>query len=65
MVLSQDLFRFCQTGVDEEGKSLGEFTGCGKPPKFYPQFKLAGIDVPLSLFNKKEGMDEYMRGSGK
>jgi len=61
-LLTQDLFRFCQTGVDEAGKSVGFFTGCGKPPKFYPEFKLGGLDVPLSLFNKKEGADHYLRG---
>ncbi|MFH1726339.1 MAG: ATPase, T2SS/T4P/T4SS family [Elusimicrobiota bacterium] len=64
-VLSNDLFRYCQTGVDPEGKSLGFFSGCGKPPKFYGEFKLAGVDVPLSLFNKHPQADEYMRGSGK
>jgi len=64
-VLSQDLFRYCQTGVDDDGKSEGFFTGCGKPPKFYPEFKLAGVNVPLTLFNKKEGADEYMREKGQ
>ncbi len=61
-LLTQDLFRFCQTGVDEDGKSQGFFTACGKPPKFYPEFKLAGKEVPLELFNKKEGADHYLRG---
>ncbi|TPW21533.1 MAG: pilus assembly protein CpaF [Elusimicrobia bacterium] len=64
-VLSQDLFRFVQTGVDDKGMSVGMFTGCGVPPKFYSDFKLDGIDVPLSLFHKKPGADEYLRGSGR
>ena len=64
-ILTNDLFRYVQTGVDENGKSLGFFTGMGKPPKFYKEFKLGGIDVPLSLFTKKEGTDQFMRGGGK
>ncbi|MBI5595155.1 MAG: Flp pilus assembly complex ATPase component TadA [Elusimicrobia bacterium] len=66
-VLSQDIFRYCQTGVDSEGKSQGFFTGCGVPPKFYPEFKLEGLEgkVPLTLFHKRPGSDEYLRGSGK
>ncbi|PCI40580.1 MAG: type II secretion system protein E [Elusimicrobia bacterium] len=61
-LLTQDLFRFCQTGVDAEGKSQGFFTACGKPPKFYAEFKLGGLDVPLTLFEKKEGAEHYLRG---
>jgi len=64
-ILTQDLFRYCQTGVDEEGKSQGLFTGCGKPPKFYQEFKLGGVDMPLSLFNKHPQADHYLLGSGK
>jgi pilus assembly protein CpaF len=65
-VLTQDIFRFVQTGVDENGKSVGFHTGCGVPPKFYADFKMDGIDVPLTLFTKKPGADEYLRGgSGK
>ncbi|MBI3298753.1 MAG: Flp pilus assembly complex ATPase component TadA [Elusimicrobia bacterium] len=64
-VLSQDLFRYCQTGVDSEGKSIGFFTGCGVPPKFMADFKLDGIEVPFALFNKKPGADEHLRGSGR
>ena len=64
-VLSQHIFRFAQTGVDEQGKTEGFFSGCGTPPKFYPEFKLAGIDVPLRLFEKKPGFDEAIQRFGK
>ncbi|MDE2291502.1 MAG: Flp pilus assembly complex ATPase component TadA [Elusimicrobia bacterium] len=64
-VLSQDIFRFCQTGVDADGKSEGFFTGCGIPPKFVHEFKLEGVDIDMKLFAKKPGADEYLRGKGK
>ncbi len=63
-VLTQNLFRYCQTGVDDEGNSVGFFSGCGVPPKFMEEFRLAGLDVPLTLFHKKEGFDEAMRKFG-
>jgi pilus assembly protein CpaF len=61
VILTQDLFRFYQTGVDSEGRSLGIFTGCGKPPKFYEEFKLAGLNVPLELFKKNPEAERYER----
>jgi len=64
-VLTNELFRYCQTGVGENGESIGFFTGCGKPPKFYGEFKLGGIDVPLSLFQKHPEADKYLRGGGR
>ncbi|MBI3505121.1 MAG: Flp pilus assembly complex ATPase component TadA [Proteobacteria bacterium] len=49
-VLSQDIFRYTQTGVNEDGKVEGYFSGCGNPPKFYEEFKQKGIPMPLSTF---------------
>ncbi|MFH2204275.1 MAG: ATPase, T2SS/T4P/T4SS family [Elusimicrobiota bacterium] len=63
-ILTQHIMRFAQTGVDEQGNTLGFFSGCGVPPKFYEDFKLAGIDVPLTLFHKKEGFDEAIAQFG-
>ncbi|MBI3288153.1 MAG: Flp pilus assembly complex ATPase component TadA [Elusimicrobia bacterium] len=51
-ILTQDIFRYYQTGVDEQGRSIGFFTGCGSPPKFFEEFKLSGLSVPLELFRK-------------
>ncbi|MFA6582758.1 MAG: ATPase, T2SS/T4P/T4SS family [Elusimicrobiaceae bacterium] len=49
-ILTHDIFRFKQTGVDERGKVVGEFYATGEPPKFYPEFKSKGIDVPIEMF---------------
>jgi pilus assembly protein CpaF len=64
-LLTQHIMRFAQTGVDENGVSEGIFSGCGVPPKFYPDFKIEGLDVPLSLFEKKPGYDEAIRRFGE
>jgi len=58
-ILTQDLFKYIQTGVDADGKSLGFFTGTGKPPKFYELFKLAGVTMPVEIFKKHPEYAQY------
>jgi pilus assembly protein CpaF len=49
-ILTHDLFRFTQTGVDERGKVVGKFTPTGDPPKFYPEFASKGMTIPVEFF---------------
>ncbi|MCM8782810.1 MAG: Flp pilus assembly complex ATPase component TadA [Candidatus Omnitrophica bacterium] len=46
----QDIFIFKQTGVDIEGKVLGEFKATGYIPSFLEEIKLKGIDLKESIF---------------
>jgi pilus assembly protein CpaF len=50
VVTLQDLFRFQQTGVDPEGKILGEIAPTGIRPSFAERFEAAGIHLPEGLF---------------
>jgi pilus assembly protein CpaF len=45
-ILTQDIFRFVQTGVDEHGKIVGEPKATGIRPTFMGQFARAGIQLP-------------------
>lgn len=49
-ILTQQLFKYTQTGVDEKGRVLGEFTPTGKPPTFYADFAVRGINMPIETF---------------
>ena len=53
-ILTHDLFRFSQTGVDERGKVMGKFVPMGDPPKFYPEFALKGMNIPVDFFWTEE-----------
>ncbi|MCX5790179.1 MAG: ATPase, T2SS/T4P/T4SS family [Elusimicrobia bacterium] len=53
-ILMQELFRYHQTGTDESGRTLGDFSGCGVPPKFFEEFKQKGMTIPLELFYTKD-----------
>jgi pilus assembly protein CpaF len=50
VVTMQDLFRFEQRGIDNDGRVLGEFRGTGLRPKFAEKFEVAGIHLAPDLF---------------
>lgn len=49
-VVTQDIFRFEQTGVDEKGKILGRLKPTGIRPKFANKFAESGIALPANVF---------------
>jgi pilus assembly protein CpaF len=50
LVTMQDLFRFHQSGIDSDGRVLGEFRTTGIRPRFAEKFEVAGIHLPMDLF---------------
>ena len=49
-ILTQDIFAFEQTGLDEDGKVLGELRATGIRPTFMGVFKSSGFDLPPGDF---------------
>jgi enamine deaminase RidA (YjgF/YER057c/UK114 family)/energy-coupling factor transporter ATP-binding protein EcfA2 len=49
-ILTQDIFVFEQTGVDEDGKILGELRPTGIRPTFMAQFARQGVPLPPDEF---------------
>ncbi len=58
-IQTRDLFRYKQTGLDENGKVVGMFAATGNKPSFFDEFKAKGIDVPEDTFKKPEGIGEF------
>jgi len=50
VVSMQDIFTFRKRGVRETGEVLGEFVATGVRPKFAEKLAVAGINLPLSMF---------------
>ncbi len=50
VVLTQQLFRFEQQGVDADGNVLGEYAGLGTAPRFFSELEAAGLSTDRSLF---------------
>ncbi len=50
IVTMQDLFRYEQSGVDTDGRVLGELRTTGIRPRFTEKFQVSGIHLPNDLF---------------
>lgn len=57
-ITTQDLFRYEQTGIDENGKFTGRFVHTGMQPGFLDKFTVNGVEIP-PMFNDDETDDDY------
>lgn len=51
-IVLQDLFRYSQTRIDENGKSVGTFVSTGLQPGFLEKFQMNGVEIPASIFRE-------------
>lgn len=58
-IIMQDIFRFEQTGIDENGKIQGELRPTGLRPRINERIELAGIHLPPSVFGLKDSNNWY------
>ncbi len=52
-IIMQDIYRFVQEGIDENGKSYGRFESTGIRPKFMDRLESAGVRLPASAFRQR------------
>ncbi len=53
IITSQEIFRFRRRGVSPDGMVIGDFEPTGVRPSFVDRLKVAGIDLPLSMFSPR------------
>jgi pilus assembly protein CpaF len=53
MIIMQDVFRLKQLGIDQNGRSYGQFEATGVRPTFMPRLEAAGIKLPSNLFQER------------
>ena len=53
IITMQDLFKFEQEGVGDDGKAYGAFTSTGLRPGFLDRIKAHGAELPASLFERR------------
>ncbi|MBQ9366106.1 MAG: CpaF family protein [Schwartzia sp.] len=58
-IVLQDLFRYVQSHIDENGKSVGNFVSTGLRPNFLDKFDMNGVEIPDGIFREqpREGAD--------
>ncbi|MBR2214563.1 MAG: CpaF family protein [Selenomonadaceae bacterium] len=54
-IVLQDLFRYEQDYIDDNGKSVGHFETAGLQPQFLDKFRMNGVDIPESFFSRGGG----------
>ncbi|MFH1618424.1 MAG: ATPase, T2SS/T4P/T4SS family [bacterium] len=63
-ILTHNIFKYTQTGVEPDGSVIGEFSATGEPPKFFAEFQARGVPMPIEIFWTEEQKKERM-GKGK
>ena len=54
IITMQDIFQFERTGVDADGRVIGQFRPTGIRPRFAERLKAWGIELPADLFSPFE-----------
>jgi pilus assembly protein CpaF len=55
-VVMQDIYKFVQDGIDENGKAHGHFECTGVRPSFMHRLEQSGVRLPASAFRQREIM---------
>ena len=52
-IIMQDIFRYKQLGIDQNGRAYGQFEATGVRPSFVHRLESAGIKLPSNLFQER------------
>ena len=52
-IVMQDIFKYMQEGVDENGRAVGHFVATGIRPTFIPRLESHGVRLPASVFRER------------
>jgi pilus assembly protein CpaF len=53
IIVMQEIFRFRQMGIDQNGRAVGQFESSGVRPSFVNRIEAAGIKLPSNLFQER------------
>jgi pilus assembly protein CpaF len=53
VIVMQEIFRFKQLGLDQNGRAYGQFEATGVRPSFITRLEAAGIKLPTNLFQER------------
>jgi pilus assembly protein CpaF len=53
MIIMQEVFRYKQLGIDQNGRSYGQFEATGVRPSFVGRLEASGIKLPSNLFQER------------
>jgi pilus assembly protein CpaF len=53
IIIMQDIFRFKQLGLDQNGRAYGQFEATGVRPSFMARMEASGMRLPSNLFQER------------
>jgi pilus assembly protein CpaF len=53
VIIMQEIFRYKQLGIDQNGRAFGQFEATGVRPSFISRLEAAGIKLPSNLFQER------------
>src|SRR5271156_1738903 len=53
VIIMQEIFRFKQLGIDQNGRCYGQYEASGVRPAFIPRLEASGIKLPTNLFQER------------
>ncbi len=53
VIIMQEVFRYKQLGIDQNGRAYGQFEATGVRPTFVNRLEAAGIKLPSNLFQER------------
>src|ERR1700732_103299 len=53
MIIMQDIFRYKQVGIDQNGRAFGQFEATGVRPSFMQRMEASGMKLPINLFQER------------
>jgi pilus assembly protein CpaF len=57
-VVMQEIYKFEQEGIDENGRSHGRFIATGIRPSFMARLEAAGVRLPSSAFRQRVMLED-------
>jgi pilus assembly protein CpaF len=53
IIIMQDIFRYKQLGLDQNGRAFGQFEATGVRPSFMQRLEASGVKLPTNLFQER------------
>jgi pilus assembly protein CpaF len=53
IIIMQDVFRYKQLGIDQNGRAYGQFEATGVRPSFMQRLEASGLKLPTNLFQER------------
>jgi pilus assembly protein CpaF len=53
IIIMQDIFKYKQLGIDQNGRCFGQFEATGVRPSFMQRLEAAGVKLPTNLFQER------------